>query len=80
MLIERVFGIGGVLCVVLGAWLVVEFDLTGWAYFELVTSGAISAGFGVFFVYVGQQARQRRREPLRLGESGDPNAADRPRS
>ncbi|MCI4358069.1 MAG: hypothetical protein L3J95_01135 [Thermoplasmata archaeon] len=70
MLIERVFDIGGAVCVGLGISLAYGFVATGMAYDELVLSGGLSAGFGVLFLRVGRAARRHRRELLQVGQEG----------
>ncbi|HEV2167086.1 MAG TPA: hypothetical protein VGS23_08975 [Thermoplasmata archaeon] len=74
MLVERVFVLGGAVCLLMGGTLVGAFAWTGLLYFELLYSGGLSAGFGVLFLYVGKEAGRQRLELLKLGESGDPNS------
>jgi hypothetical protein len=70
MLIERVFDIGGAVCVGLGVSLAYGFVVTGMAYDGLVLSGGLAGGFGVLFLRVGRAARRQRRELLRVGQEG----------
>lgn len=74
VLVERVFVLGGAVCLLMGGTLVGAFAWTGLLYFELLYSGGLSAGFGVLFLYVGKEAGRQRLELLKLGESGDPNS------
>ncbi len=68
MLIERVFGIGGVICVALGFVLLYAFATTGASYPELLLSGGISVGLGVLLWMTGRKARQQRLALLELAE------------
>jgi hypothetical protein len=70
MLIERVFAIGGLLCLAAGAWLAVETAIYGLVYFGWAEGAALFVGFGIFFLYVGRGARRQRRSLLELGEKG----------
>jgi uncharacterized membrane protein len=72
MLIERTFEIGGVLLGAGGVVLIVASVWGGYSPDALayIESGGLLAGFGVFFAYVGWQARQERLRLLAMGESG----------
>ncbi len=70
MLVERVFEIGGVLTIAAGAALAGLLYATG-AYGVSVgvfLTPALLIGFGVFFLWVGRQAREDRRGLLALAE------------
>jgi len=72
MLVERVFEIGGVLLAATGGVLIAAsvwggFDPYAIGYLE---TGVLLLGFGLFFVYVGREARRDRRKLLELGELG----------
>jgi hypothetical protein len=70
MLIERVFTIGGLLCLAAGAWLAIETAIYGLVYFGWAEAAVLFVGFGIFFLYVGWGARRQRRALLELGEHG----------
>jgi len=72
VLVERVFEIGGILLASTGAILLVEvlrsgLDLVLIGYLE---TGGILCGFGIFFSFVGRDARRARLALLRTGEEG----------
>ena len=70
MLIERTFAIGGVLVVLFGAALAALVLGSGaWRYgIGLLLAPALLVGFGVFFLYVGRQAREDRERLLAVGD------------
>jgi hypothetical protein len=77
MLRERVFSIGGWLCIGFGASLLaisVAFGIVEVAWGVLVTP-LLLVGFGSFFVYVGREARRDRLELLALPRPVEPNAS-----
>ena len=63
---ERVFLIGGILCLAVGGpWAIVGIpvaEATG--DISILLGGALLFGFGAFFVHVGRQARRDRRRLL----------------
>ena len=65
MLNERIFTIGGCLTIVAGVLLLVAFALNPdsllWGVIE---AGLLLVGFGVFFIYVGREARRGRQRLL----------------
>lgn len=70
MLIERTFAIGGALVLLFGAALAALVVGSGaWQYgIGLVLAPALLVGFGVFFLYVGRQAREDRERLLAVGD------------
>jgi hypothetical protein len=75
MLRERVFSIGGWLCIGFGAGLLavsVALGIVEVAWGVLVTPLLLVA-FGCFFVYVGREARRDRLELLALPKPVEPN-------
>jgi hypothetical protein len=68
MLLERVFEIGGLVCVLLGAALLYAFVETGLGYLSLLSSGGISVGLGVLLWMTGRGARRQRLALLELPE------------
>jgi hypothetical protein len=74
MLPERVFTIGGLLCVLAGVLLLGTLAWFGAFAIDpfFGAPGALFVGFGGFFVYVGAGARKERLELLRAGEPGVP--------
>jgi len=72
MLPERVFALGGWLCVLAAALLVVAALLNPNPFFwAMIETAGLFAGMGGFFVYVGRGARRDRR---RLLDSPQPPA------
>jgi hypothetical protein len=76
MLPERVFSIGGLLCIVAGALFLGSLAWYGAFAIDpfFGVPGILFIGFGGFFVYVGAGARKERLELLRSGETGIPPA------
>ncbi|MGC2035883.1 MAG: hypothetical protein WA761_10650 [Thermoplasmata archaeon] len=77
MLRERVFSIGGWLCIGFGASLLavsVVFGIVEVAWGVLVTP-LLLVGFGSFFVYVGREAKRDRLDLLALPKPVDPDAS-----
>jgi hypothetical protein len=75
MLRERVFSIGGWLCIGFGASLLavsVAWGIVEVAWGVLVTP-LLLVGFGSFFVYVGREAKRDRLELLALPKPVGPN-------
>jgi hypothetical protein len=74
MLVERVFLLGGALCLVAGVLMLGALASFGAFAVDpfLATPGVLFLGFGALFVYVGVGARRERRSLLRLGEEGIP--------
>ncbi len=72
MLNERIFLIGGLLCVVCGLLLLGEVAVTGaiLLYPVLGYPGVLFVLFGGIFLYVAHGARRERLELLRSGEEG----------
>jgi hypothetical protein len=67
---ERIFEIGGGLCIVTGILLLAGFALNPtWLLWGFIEAGGLLIGFGVLFLYVG---RGSRRDRLRLLESPKP--------
>jgi hypothetical protein len=74
MLNERVFLIGGGLCLAAGLLLLAFLFVDGFgsSSFVVLYPGVLFLLFGGFFVYVGRGARTDRLALLRLGERGAP--------
>lgn len=72
MLVERVFALGGGVCVAGGLLLLVVAALLGigLAFLPFLVGAALLVAFGVFFLAVGRDARRERRRLLRSGEEG----------
>jgi hypothetical protein len=71
---ERTFFLGGVVVIALGVLLGVGlwFAGAGFAYWSAWLAAGIAVGLGAFFVQVGREARDFRREWLRAAEEGRP--------
>lgn len=61
MLRERIFEIGGALCIAAGALLLASFALNAtWLLWGFIEAGGLLIGFGLLFVYVGRGSRRER--------------------
>jgi hypothetical protein len=80
MLVERVFLIGGLLCLAAGVLFLGDLIAVGALSADpiLGVPGAMFVGFGILFVYVSAQAARDRRALLALGERGSEGRAPAP--
>jgi hypothetical protein len=65
MLRERIFEIGGGLCIAAGILLLAAFGLNPtWLLWGFLEAGGLLIGFGVFFLFVGRGSRRERHRLL----------------
>jgi hypothetical protein len=77
VLVERIFLIGGILCLLAGGLMLGALAVYGAFAIDpfLGVPGFLFLGFGAMFVYVSVDARRARLALLRLGREGIPPAS-----